>query len=206
MAFGEGFSDRVTSAVAAIEQASDAEVVVVVAPRSGSYADVDLLAAIFLGLLSLGVILYGPWSFRPEPILADVLIFGLLGWAASRRFPALRRLLTRERRRQAQVEMAARLAFMDYGVHATRGRTGVLIYLSQLERSGRVLADQGVHGKVPRAVWSELKQGLSKAASLGELESALHQGLELMAQRLPAHLPATGENPDEIPNAPRILP
>ncbi len=32
MGFGDGFSDRVTAAVAAVERVSDAEVVVVVAP------------------------------------------------------------------------------------------------------------------------------------------------------------------------------
>lgn len=199
------FSQRVTRAVEAVEKESSAEVVVVVAPRSGSYADVDLLWGGLLGLLALAVILYGPWQFRPEPILLDVLLFALLGWWASRRSPALRRLLTSQARRLRQVEEAARNQFVLAGVSATRERTGLLIYLSLLEREGCLMTDHGIDGRVPQATFGELRQRLRAARRVLELEDALHHGLELLARRLPEHLPCTEDNPDEIPNAPRML-
>lgn len=198
------FSQRVQDAVGRIEADSDAEIVVVVARASGSYADVDLAFGGLLGLLSLAFMLYSPWVFSHAFILVDVLLFTLLGWWLSRR--GLRRMLTSAQRRRKQVEAAAKAAFVDFAVHATRGRTGVLIYLSQLERTGVVLTDHGIDGRVPRAVFTELRLGLEAPVSYPALEEALFSGLELLAQRLPAHLPATGDNPDEIPNAPRMLP
>lgn len=205
VAFDPSFKDRVREAVARVEKDSDAEVVVVVAPRSGSYADVDLAAGLLLGLLSLAVVLYSPVVFRPETLLLDIVLFVLLGRFLCSRTPALRRLLTSHRRCKAQVEASAKTAFMDFAVHATRGRTGVLLYLSLLERIGCVLTDRGVDGKVPRAVFSELRLGLERGGSLAALEESLQRGLDLLAERLPAHLPATEDNPDEIPDEPRML-
>ncbi len=205
MPFDHTFGQRVKQAVARVEESSDAEVVVVVARASGSYADVDLAFGILLGLIALAVVLYSPVVFRPEPLLLEFVVLLFLGRWFCHRTPALRRLLTSRARRRKQVERAAKLAFMDFAVHATRERTGVLLYLSQLERTGCVLTDSGIDGRVPRAAWSELRLGLEGAVSLAGLEKALHDGLALLAERLPQHLPATGDNPDEIPNEPRML-
>lgn len=204
--FDKSFSQKVTEAVARIEERSDAEIVVVVARASGSYADVDLMFGLLLGMLALALVLYGPWIFRPDFLLLEVALIVLAGRWLSRRSSGIRRLLTSSARRRKQVEAGAKIAFLDHAVHATRGRTGVLLYLSQLERLGCVLTDHGIDGRVPRSVWTELKLGLERGGALEALEEALHDGLELLAQRLPEHLPSTGENPDEIPNAPRMLP
>ena len=205
MPFDHTFGPRVKEAVARVEQRSDAEVVVVVARASGSYADVDLLFGLLLGLIALAVVLYSPIVFRPEPLLLEFLVLLFLDRWLCRRTPALRRLLTTRRRRKNQVEASAKVAFLDFAVHATRGRTGVLLYLSQLERTGCVLVDRGIDGRVPRAVWSELRLGLEGAVTMAALEKTLQDGLALLEQRLPEHLPATGDNPDEIPNEPRML-
>ena len=95
-------------------------------------------------------------------------------------------------------------AFVEERVSATRERTGVLLYVSLLEREVAILPDLGLDGRVPRAEWNEVLHRLAGAGSLKDLEERFFEGLEQLEQRLPLHAPAVGENPDEIPNAPRI--
>lgn len=205
MAFrAQAFLEKVEASVAAVEQGSDAEVVVVVAPRSGSYADVNLRWAILFGLGALTVILHSSWSFHEDLVVLDVVLFGLLGGLLSHRLDPMRRLLTTTRRRHAQVLAAARQAFVEEGVSATRERNGVLLYVSLLEREVEILPDLGLDGKVPRAEWNEVLHDLRRATSLQDLEQRFLRALGRLKERLPLHAPATGDNPDEIPNAPRI--
>lgn len=200
----QAFLEKVEASVAAVEQRSDAEVVVVVAPRSGSYADVNLRWAILFGLTALTVILHSHWSFHEDLVLLDVVLFGILGGLLSHRLDPLRRLLTTARRRHAQVQAAARQAFVEESVSATRERNGVLLYVSLLEREVEILPDHGLDGRVPRAEWNEVLHDLRQAASLPDLEQRFLRALERLKERLALHAPATGNNPDEIPNAPRI--
>lgn len=198
------FLDKAEAAVAAVERDSAAEVVVVVAPRSGSYADVDLRWALAAGFASLAVILHSPWSFHEDLVLLDVALSGLLAGLLSRRLDPLRRLLTSAARRRAQVQAAARQAFVEERVSATRDRRGVLLYLSLLEREVEILPDHGLDGRVPRAEWNEVLHDLRQARSLADLEERFLRALERLRERLAKHVPTTGEATDEIPNAPRI--
>ena len=200
----ESFLPRVEKAVAAVERGSRAEVVVVVAPRSGRYGDVDLWWALLFGLAALATILYGPWTFHPDLVLLDVAFFALLGGLLSRRLDPLRRLLTSRARRQAQVREAATVAFMEERVSATRDRSGVLLYLSLLEREAAILPDLGLDGMVPRAEWNALAHDLDGARSLKDLEERFFRGLERLEERLPQHAPALPDDRDELPNAPRF--
>lgn len=205
-AFGPDFARRAEEKVAAVEARSKVEAVVAVAPRSGSYDDVDARWGILFGFLALVLVLYSPWEVPPHLVPLDVLLLGGLGWLTSRRFPGLRRIWTSGRRRRQQVEEAARAAFVTEGVSASRERTGLLIYLSLLEREAVVLPDLGLVGHVPGAVWNELRYDLDQARTLPALEKALLAGLDRLAEVLPIYLPAGESNPDEIPNRMRLLP
>jgi len=190
--------------VAAIEDTSRAEVVVVVAGRSGSYADVDLLWGILAGLMTLGLVLHSPWNFHPDLVLPEVVLFGGLAWMASRRLDPLRRALTSRKRRRGQVEAAARQAFTEEGVSATRERTGVLVYVSLLEREVFCQPDLGLDGLVPRATWNQFLHALRGCRGTKDLEERFFQGMADLAPQLSRHAPAGDQDPDEIPNAPRL--
>lgn len=200
----ESFLKKTEDSVAAIEAASRAEVVVVVSGRSGSYAEIDLTWGILAGMTALGVLLHSPWNFNPDLVLLEVGLWGVLGWLASRRLDPLRRALTSEKRRRAQVEAAARQAFVEEGVSATRERTGVLVYLSLLEREVVLLPDLGLDGLVPRAVWNQALHSLRGSRDHKGLEERFFRAMAELAEALPRYAPAHAENPDEIPNTPRM--
>lgn len=202
----ERFAEAVEKAVGEIEAATDADIVVVAARRSGTYRDLTVLVGVAAAWLALVFALYSPWSFSGNWLPIELPIVGLLtAWAAARS-PALLRTLAGRTRCQRQVAEAAGLAFRDEAVHGTRGRTGVLVYLSALERRVVLLPDAGIEARVPGAEWNVLRWGSGADPSdPTDLEGFL-AGLHASGAVLARYVPPTGDNPNEIANAPRIRP
>lgn len=192
------FREAVEAAVTAIEERSDAEIVVVAARRSGAYQDVALWAGLALGFVVLLLVVYAPWDFSATWLPLDlVAAVGLGGWMAHRSDRLLARITPRARQRR-QVADAATIAFHEEQVHATRRRTGVLVYVSALEAAVHVIRDHGVDAHVPAAEWNRLRW---EANDLDGFLAGLAAAGDLLARHVPA---IASDNPDEIPNAPRI--
>lgn len=194
------FSGAVEALVTELELATDAEVVVVAAPRSGSYRDLAWAASAGAAFLALLFILWSPFHFGSWLIPLDLLLVGGLGGWVVHRTPALLRPLASAARRERQVEVAARDAFIEEAVWGTRRRTGLLVYLSDLEQRVYLLSDPALDGRIPRAAWSGLDlhpRDLDAFLSL----------LRAVGRILSEHVPAlSDDNPDEMPNAPRVRP
>ena len=151
------------AAVESVEAGSAVELVVVVPAQSGRYLHADLLGGILSGWAGLGFLLLSPWSFSLGAIWVDPLLCGLVGgWLVSRLAP-VRRWLTPAAWRREAVWRCARALFVERRISETRERSGVLIYISQLEREVVVLADRGVQQAVPNDEWTRLSEGLTRA-------------------------------------------
>lgn len=190
------FSTAIEAVVAEIERRTDAEVIVVAAPRSGTYRDLAWLGGLIVAAGVLAFLCWSPVVFDARWWPVEVLAAGLLvGWALDRY--ALSAKLAGEVRRRRQVREAAFAAFAEENVHATSDRTGVLVYVSAVEARVEIVADQGLQGRIPGAAWNALDV---RADTL----DALIAGLRRLGELLAAHVPATGENPDQVANAPRV--
>ena len=196
----ERFEEAVEAAVGEAERATDAEIVVVAAGRSGSYRDLAISGGFAASLALVLVAVFSPWSFDERWLAADMLLVTLGVTWVLQRWPAALRLLSGASRRRAQVLEAAAATFHREQVHATRGRTGLLIYLSALEDQVAVIPDHGVAARVPQAVWNDLRWD---ARHLDGFLDGLPTCGEVLAEALPAR---EGDNPDEIPNKPRVRP
>lgn len=143
------FARAVETAVERIERETDAEVVVVAAGRSGSYADLAWAGGAAVAWLLLALALWSPIPFAGAWLPVEIPVAGFLaGWLIHRSPPVLRRLASPTRRRR-QVEAEAHRVFHEEAVHGTKRRTGVLVFLSRLERRVRVVPDAGVEARVP---------------------------------------------------------
>jgi putative membrane protein len=194
----QNFRESVEQAVERLERDTDAEIVVVAASRSSSYRDIALFVGLFVGALMLAVVLYSPWTFGPATVPLELAVAIAFGTFVAHRWPRLLRLLIPAKRRAAEVHKAAAAAFLDEQVHGTRRRTGVLVYLAALEECAVTVADHGVEARVPPVAWGRL-------AIDGRTLEGFLQGLEMLGALLAEHVPALADNPNELPNAPRIL-
>jgi putative membrane protein len=156
-----------SDAVRAVEAASSAELVIAVRPRTGSYLHADLGFGILMGLAALAVLLFSPRIFAPVWVLVDPVLAGALAGLAASRSHLLRRAFTRRRTLRGRVELAARSTFIERRVHSTSGRTGILLYISLLEREAAVVVDLGVEALAATDAWR---------AAVGEIENAVRRG------------------------------
>jgi putative membrane protein len=172
-------------AVHAVESACGAELMVAVRKRSGAYTDGILSAAVAGGLAVLAFLLFSPWTFRLEYFLIDPAIVGLLAGVVASRSPALLRLATLRASRRRQVYLAARATFVDKHVDRTSRRTGILLYISLLEREAEVVADLGIDPALRTPAWQQAVAAIQEAVGRGE------DGIEVAA-RVRGLAPALG--------------
>ena len=190
------FVDAVEAAVGRVEDTTDAELVVVVAARSSRWMARRYAVGTVLAFAVLAFAVYGPTAVPAFWLPVDVLLaFALAAWLPGRFPRLLRPLLFAEERTMVAVR-AAHAAFHEEEVHSTRARTGVLVYVSVLEERVVVLPDNGVTEFCPPGL-------LERSWDLSSVESVV-EGLEALGVPLAEHLPPTHDNPDELPNRPRV--
>ncbi|HXO20884.1 MAG TPA: hypothetical protein VOA87_13290 [Thermoanaerobaculia bacterium] len=156
-----------TEAVQAVEAVCGAELVIAVRPRSGSYLDAALTAAIGTGLAVLAFLLFSPHPFGLAWFLVDPAVAGALAGMAALRSPRLCRLLTRRAGRRLRVRTAARAVFVDQRIHRTSRRSGILLYISLLEREVEAVVDLGVEAIAATAAFQRAVDEIGNALRRG---------------------------------------
>ncbi len=103
---------------------------------------------------------------------------------------------------QRAIELFSQLRVWD-----TEHNNGVLIYLLLADRRIEVLADRGLHARVPETSWAAITQRLSGALQAGQFEEGLHQAVNEVGALLKQHYPSNTRlaNPNELPDAVVLL-
>jgi putative membrane protein len=201
--FDDAAREALRDCVREIEKTSDAELVLIVRVRSGSYRHADYLFGSILAFAGLNFLLFSPVSFQVYWVAIDIAILFGLGALLSSRSNTIRRLLTNNRHRKEAVRTGAAAMFYEAGIANTAAEMGVLVYLSLLERRLELIADRGVLKGMPALDWNRILFELHQAGKKPAPETLL-KGLRDLGDLLAQHLPATGENPNELPDMPRF--
>ena len=208
----------VTQAVAKAERESDGEVVTIVAAQSDAYHDVGLHYSILAMLLVPATIAALPQSaidrltglllgWNAAPTRVDlmvflfalmVLVFLIVRYALAYR--PLRLALTPGATKSRRVHRRAVELFRVGCELKTRGRTGVLVYLSLAERRAEILADRAIADQVEPQVWGEAMAALIDEVKAGRPGAGMAQAVERVALVLARVLPPKGDNPNELPD------
>ena len=199
LVFDAATCDAIEAEVAAVEARTSAEIVVVLASSSGPYRDVAMLAASIAVLIELVLLLFLPFSFHPAWVAVDVAVsWPLLVWGFEH--PWFLRRATSAARRRAQVDHAAAAEMHTESVTGTPDRTGILIYVSALERDVVVRPDAGVSARVAPGEFAPAIR-LLQAADL----DGIRAGLRLLGDVLQRSVPTRpGDDGPDLPNRPRI--
>ncbi|HEX3556100.1 MAG TPA: hypothetical protein VIA62_23015 [Thermoanaerobaculia bacterium] len=191
-----------SAAVRTVEGASSAELVVAVRPRSGSYLHVDLAVGILAGLVTLAVLLYASWTFELTWFLVDPVVAGALAGLVFFRSPLLHRAFTRPAVRRGRVETAARSTFVERRVHSTSGRTGILLYVSLLEREAVLVVDLAVEALAATDAWrqaeDEIEAAVRRGASGVEVAGKVSELAAVLGPVLERSENDVNELPDEV--------
>ena len=193
------FQTRLWDAIKSIEQASQAEVVVVLRACSDTYPAVPLVWGITAAWLTHTSMIYAPdffenWLVYYVPIFAFALSY------AFAHLPAIKRLCTKKSTLQKNVEIMARAIFQKGGINHTRAKTGVLIYCSFLEQSVYILPDRGIEMAIPHEEWQSLRQEFKLIFAGKKPTDALLNALLKTRLLFGRYLPARADNINELPN------
>lgn len=201
--FDQAACDALALCVRGIEKDTDAEIVIVVRARSGSYRQADYLFGSILSFAGLLFVIFSPFHFHQYWVPVNVALLFAGGVYASSHLDGLRRLLTTKKFRAGAARTGAAAMFYEAGIANTNAEMGLLVYLSLLERRLEVIADRGVLKAVPARDWNEAIFNLHQAGRRPEL-TTLSSAMCELGLLLAKHLPATSENPNELPDLPRF--
>jgi putative membrane protein len=88
--------------------------------------------------------------------------------------------------RERKVHTAAAATFVDRGIAKTRRSTGMLVYLSLLERRIELIADRGILDAVPSLEWNQLVEAIrGRRATQSTLVDVLHALQPLLLRYAP---------------------
>jgi putative membrane protein len=203
--FSEQDMNMIRAAVEAAERRTRGEIVPMVVPVSARYRDASYLAGLILALVVLAVLSvdhgWGRWQWtgrHPGWMIVWVLAaYGLGNFIG--RFPPIIRLLTSDERMAMKVRLRAERAFYEEGLHKTKEGTGILIFLSLLERRVEILADQAIDARVPPGTWDTLVRDLVQGIRADRQTEAFCDAIARCGDLLAIHFPTRGgDNPNEL--------
>jgi len=180
------------------ERTTTAEILPVVLERSDRHPEACWLAAL-TALLggSVGLALWLPWN-QPAVVLPCQLVLGALGYACARFLPDFRRFFVGEARAREVSEEQAFQEFHRYELHRTQARSGVLLFVSLLERSVVVLADEGIDARVKPEHWRATTELVLAGIRGGSLRAGLVAGIRSAGEVLAEHFPTVEGDQNEI--------
>jgi putative membrane protein len=197
MNFSNADHEAVAAAIHAAERRTCGQIVCVLARASSDYAHVPILWASALALVTpWPLIVFTPWSVQ-RIFLIQLAVFIAAGLIFS--LTPLRLALVPRALRRAHAHRAALEQFFVRRVAHTKNRAGILIYVSLAEHYARIIADQGIAEKVPKAEWQAAIDALIGHMRSGEIASGFTAAIERCAAVLAVHAPPDG-SPNTLPD------
>ncbi|MFM7028332.1 MAG: TPM domain-containing protein [Chakrabartia sp.] len=209
---------RISAAVHAAEAQTSGEIVTILAERSDDYADTALWWSAGVALLALGFLcvlpdfylglidwLLGRWAidWTPRAVLELALTAASLKFAGMwllQLWRPLRLALVPGPVRSARVRARALACFRAAAERRTKGRTGILLYLSLDEHRAEIIADEAIHNRVAADEWGKAMADLIAPVREGRVADGLVAAIGDIGTLLSAHLPRAADDENELPD------
>ncbi len=96
----------------------------------------------------------------------------------------------------------AQRKFQTLGMHKTRERNAVLIFVAPRAQKFAVIGDEGVHAKCGSAFWQQLVDAMREHFKETNFTEALVHGISETGALLAAHFPRRADDRNELPDEP----
>jgi len=114
--------------------------------------------------------------------------------------PAVDRLIIPDTLKNRRVYARALQHFVESGVYKTAEHSGVLIFVSVLERKVFVIADSGIAEKVAQNEWDGICKIMTEGLKKRSAAQAFADSVKECGRILQQHFPNKAENPNELPD------
>ncbi|MBS9475545.1 TPM domain-containing protein [Ancylobacter radicis] len=195
---------RLAAAIARAEAGTAGEIRVVLSTRP--LTDHAFHALMWAAIIALVI----PW---PLAFLMPVGVAALLAFQAGSflllgamlAFTPLGRRCVPAVVERAAARKAALDHFLGFGIHQTRDRTGVLIFIALPEHRVEVVADEAIHAHVGTHAWEDVCTRVLAGARAGRLAEGIEAGIAEAGRLLAKHAPRGEVDADELPDRVVIL-
>ncbi|MCC5928476.1 MAG: hypothetical protein JJU28_04450 [Cyclobacteriaceae bacterium] len=164
--FSETDKTKIAEAVARLEEDTSGELVPYFVQKSDEYVEVSwFLSSVFgaFGLLlvfSLSLFWNLPYGISVMEMFAFPVVLMLIGYFLPSLFPVLKAYLPGQQKVDRRVMHRAIEAYLECGIFNTLQRSGILLFVSELEHEVVILADEGISKVVEPNVWQNIVNAL----------------------------------------------
>jgi uncharacterized membrane protein len=102
-------------------------------------------------------------------------------------------------RKLSSREMAVK-EFHKLGMHNTKHKTGVLLYILFKDRKFEIVADKGINDKIPAEKWEVIKNHLTNEFKSGNFKSGIIKSLDEIKEVLIKEFPRKDDDINELSN------
>jgi putative membrane protein len=95
--------------------------------------------------------------------------------------------------------------FAEAGVFDTKDRTGILIFISELEQRVELIADRGINEKISQKQWKNIVKNLTNGIKNKDTLNSIIQAVTDCGELLAKHFPIQADDINEIDNEIAIL-
>ena len=183
--FSQSDLDRIAAAVREAEGKTSGEIVPYFVEESDRYHESvwkgGIVFAALAGIIIVAASLLSTTWIGLGPIEIILILLGstALGMILTHFLPFLKRLFAGNDLLEQRVAQRAAQAFIAEEVFETRDRTGILLFLSLLERKVIVVGDSGINAKVHQTEWQDVVDRVIRGINTGRptdgLIDAIHQ-------------------------------
>ena len=189
---------RISKAIGAVESQTSGEILAVVATQSDGYLYVPFLVASLIALLVPWPFIYLTWHPVQWIYLIQLAVFAAI---VALLLPGRARLwFVPDAVKKMHAHRRAVEQFLVQNLHTSAGRTGVLIFVSIAERYAEIIADKGIHAKVPEGTWQGIVDQLTSDLANDEAANGFVTAVEACGKHLAQHFPPGTASANAFPN------
>lgn len=198
--FNEDFRTRLYDTIKDIENNSLVEIVVLIKPQSGKYRDIALWAGIIFSFTLYTFFMFSPISFDVFIIYAFTILSFFVVYTLFSALPMIESKFTNQKRKDKNVEIAARAIFQKAGIRFTSERIGTLIYCSLFEKRVCILPDRGTKNAIPEQDWIEIEKNFNSVFDSQNIPEAIIEQLVKCKSIFSQFLPPIENDVNELPD------
>lgn len=217
--FKEDDLKKIEAAVEAAERKTSGEIAVAYIKQSDSYAIQELMLGVAIGFLYFVELLFFTprieafvrtlsWEYAVNHLLmayglSSFVVIFLVYWLAN--IPLIDRLIVPQSVKNRKVRERALRHFAEAGVYKTKDQTGILIFISHLERRIELIADSGIAAKIGQETWDGMVNHIIDGIRRGKLTDHLVEAIGQCGDILTEHFPIQPDDVNELKNGIDIL-
>lgn len=193
-------TEKIEQTIKEVEKTTSGEVVPMILKESDFYGVAHLRLSLIMNFLSAIILfVFFPYEFDSTFYLFLITLFSTLGYVLCF-IPFIKRMMLFNDEITEEVNQRAFQAFFENNLHTSRDRTGVLVFVTLLERRVIVLADSGINEKVEEGTWDKVKDEFVEFLKRKEITSGFVHTLKNIGEILTKHFPIKDDDTNELSN------